>query len=72
MDIIIKNLRKSIPESKIEKLFQKYGSVKTVKKKKRKDFAIVIMADPYQAKRAILALNGSRFLDKRIRVEELK
>jgi RNA recognition motif-containing protein len=75
MKIIILNLNKNTEESKVEKLFAKYGAVKSCKlvtdkeTGKSKGFGFVEMDDEIAANRAITALHGSMVSGSKVRVK---
>ena len=57
-------------KEEIQRIFSKFGDVANVDKHKGKSIAYVTMPYDYQALKAILSLNGTKILEKRIVVEE--
>ena len=78
MRLYVGNLGYDINEDTLSKLFSKYGEVTSVsiitdrETGQSKGFAFVEMPNSAEAKQAMLALNGSEFDGRTIKVNEAK
>jgi len=76
MKLLIRNLARTITESELLVLFEKYGSVqsctvvKDEKTKSSKGFAFIEMPKPGEAKAAVKNLNGKDVAGNKIRVKK--
>ena len=68
VQIIIKNFPLIFSEHDVKKLFEKYGSVKKIKKHKIKQKAVVTMPFLQQAQVAVRELDGKKVLGRSVEV----
>ena len=59
-----------ISENEIAKIFIKYGSVEKIEKKRGRNRAMVVMADNYQAEKAVKELDGSKVFGRVVKVSK--
>ncbi len=75
MNILIRNLSRTITESQVRELFSPFGTISSLnivmdeKTNSSKGFGFVEMEDLKEAKSAIQALNGKKIDGEKIRVK---
>lgn len=70
--LYVGNLSYTVTSSELEELFAQYGSVVDVKIIERKGFGFVEMSSQSEAEEAKEKLDGTEFMQRRLKVNEAK
>jgi RNA recognition motif-containing protein len=70
--LYVGNLKHSVTDEQLKKIFSKYGEVMKVTIKEGKGFGFVEMYNAKEAEKAIEALNGTEFEGRPLKVDEAR